>query len=209
LDADDLAGFKGIIKAKEHKKEFATRIYQWMNSNDAASQVLREMGAITSAGKLDMAVVEKLRAFVSGLTDARLKDVLSKNAVFAGKSIAHSQARATNKVLKDIEHEPEGKFGLMIKLYNYIRTKLDKYEDKDRAFKRMLDKIPLAHDPTGNPSEVGKGAYHLWKNFKGQQVDVESAIKDLNTHYNFPAGKEHRANKAAGRGEQIRQIGDI
>jgi hypothetical protein len=209
LEADELAGFKGIITAKKHKKEFVTRIYQWANSNDAAHQILIDMHMITPEGKLSMPNIEKLRAFLSELTDARLKDVLSKSAVNTGKSIAHTAARASNKVLKDMEHDPDSKFNMMIKLYNYISPKMEKYEDKERAFQRMLDKIPVAHDPNGKPNEIGKGAYYLYKNYKGKKVDPSAAIKELNVHYRYPAGRKHRAEKAEGRGNAIRKVGDI
>lgn len=209
LEPDELASFKGILHAKENKQEFATRLLHWSQTDDVAHHILQSMGMVTADNKLHLNNIEKLRTFLASVTDARLKDIMSKSTVYSGKSIVHAAKRSSNKILKDLEHEPNGKQGLILKLYHYISKKVKDKTDKERSFRRMLEKIPLAHTSEGKPSEIGKGAYALFKQFGGKTLDPEQAITTLNQRYHEPADLPHRAEKASGRGESIRKVADI
>ncbi len=46
---------------------------------------------------------------MGSISDARLKDVISKSSVYAGKKNAHDAARSSNKILKDVEHDSNSK----------------------------------------------------------------------------------------------------
>lgn len=212
LNADEWSSFKGIIHAKQNRQQFVTRLYQLAYSDDVAHNILQSMKMITPENKLSTKNIEKLRTFLSSVSDSRLKDILSKQAVYAGKSAAHANARSSNAVLKGIDNEPNGRYSMMLKLYHYISRKVGQSEDKERAFRRMLEKIPQAHDQGGQPNEIGKGAYTLFKQFGGRVLDPEAAIATLNKlsgRHNQPADLPHRAEKASGRNDSIRKVGEI
>lgn len=208
LEADELASFKGIINARQNKKQFITRLYQLAYSDDVAHNIFQRMKLITPENKLSTHNIEKLRTFLTSVSDARLHDILSKNIVNTGKSIIHAAKRSSNKVLKDIEYG-QGNHNMILKLYHYISRKVAKNDDKERAFRRMLEKIPQAHDQNGQPSEIGRGAYALFKQFGGKPLDPEQAISVLNQRYHEPADLPHRAEKSQGRGTSIRKVGEI
>jgi len=209
LSPEEMALFRGILIARKHKKQFIERLHALMNNNEVGYGLMQNLHLISDDGKIAMQNVEQLREFLSGLTPARLKDVLSKSVVYAGKKIIHDTKRANNKVIKDIGDQPQGKFSLMIKLYHYIARRIEGQEDKNRAFRRMLDKIPLAHDKQGEPSIIGKGAYQLQKTFNGQKIDPRVAYKKLKDLYFYPADRKHRAEKATDRGESIQKVAKI
>lgn len=209
MNPEEMALFRGILTARKHKKQFVERLHGLMNNNEVGYGLAQHLGLISGDNKIAMDRVEQLREFLSGVTNARLKDIMSKSTVYAGKKIIHDTKRANNKVIKDIGDDPQGKFSLMIKLYHYIARRVEGQQDKNRAFRRMLDKIPLAHDKNGNPSLIGKGAYQLQKQFGGQKIDPRVAFKKLKDLYWYPADRKHRSDKATDRGESIRTVAKV
>lgn len=209
MNPEEMALFRGILIAREHKKQFIERLHALMNNNEVGYGLVQHMGLISADGKIAMDKVEQLREFLAGVSNARLKDIMSKSTVYAGKKVIHDTKRANNKVIKDLGDQPQGKFNLMIKLYHYISRRIQGQQDKNRAFRRMLDKIPLAHDKNGNPSIIGKGAYQLQKAFDGQKLDPSVAYKKLKDLYFYPANRKHRADKATDRGESIKKVAEI
>ena len=212
LEPEALAEFKGIIRAKESKKGFTDRLYNFIERNPSAIETFRRTNIIDDNDALQMNVVEDLRSFLSELSPARLKDVMSKAAVYATKKITHDTHRAKNAVLKDLEKNPHGVNSQAIKVYNYISRRIQKYEDQGRAFRRFMDKLPMVTNSDGTPNAIGIGASTLFKTFGGKTItkaDKDAAIKQLNTAYRYPASDERRAAKAATRGETINKLSDI
>lgn len=208
LNPDELAGFKHVIRLQKHKKEFMTKLHEWAKGNDVAITLLKNIGLITPEGRLSAANTEKLREFLKSLSNARLKDVISKASVYAGKKITHDEHRAKNAVLKGLEKNPRGTYSKMLKVYDYITSKIGDAQDKDRAFRRALDKLPAAHSD-GQPNLIGKGAYKLHKMFGGKKIDFDTAIRELDKAYRFPADRTRRAAKSETRGETIKDVSEI
>lgn len=208
LNPQEWTLFKGIVDAKESKQEFVTRLHQLAQDNEVGHSLIQNMGLITDDNKLDMVTIEKFRTFLSSVTPARLKDVISKSSVYSGKKTIHDKHLAKNAVLKGLEKDPSGKYSLMIKLYHYISSKIVDQQDKEKAFRRIMSKVPLAND-AGAINIIGKGAYQLYKMYKGQKLDPTEAIKHLNDRYFYPADRGKRADKASGRGENIKKHTEI
>lgn len=208
MNPEEMAQFRGIITAKEHKKEFVTKLYHWINSNDVARNIAANMKLITPNNKISIENIKKLREFLAGVADPRLKDILSKASVYRGKKIVHDAHLAKNKVIKDFGNK-QTRYYKMLKLYHYISRQIGDQVDRERTFERLLSKIPQVHDKSGNLTLIGKGARKLFKLFDGKTLDPQEAIKTLQTRTNFPADKPHRAKKAHGRGESIRKVSEI
>jgi hypothetical protein len=208
LSAEDMASIRGLIQAKEQKQGFFDRLQNLISDNPSVTRELENMGIIYD-GKLAADRIESLRQFLSSQTPARLKDILSKDAVYAAKKSAHDEARSANKVVRDIEQNTSTDYKRMVRLYHFITRRLEGQADKERGFRRMLQKIPLAHDNDGNPSKIGKGAYKLFKAFGGKKLDFDDAIRELNNATNYPASRERRAKKATGRGKSIKKSSEI
>lgn len=213
LDPKEMAMFKGIVNAKENKQEFVLRLAHWARRDDVGHSTMQRMGLINGEGKLSGPEIESLRDFLGSVSDARLKDIVSKAQTYSSKSIAHAERRAGNEVLKQTEENPTGKYNLAMKLYNLIGGKIAGMKDPERSFRRALQQITIAHDSNGGLSDVGKAALTLYHEYKGQRVDPKIALARLQSHSkgygDGQAGPEKRAEKAGGRGRQMRSDLDL
>lgn len=211
FDPEDLALFKGIIKARQSKKEFITRLHSFVEENPASAQ-LRQMNILTDNDELQPAAVEDLREFLASLTPARLKDVVSKGIIYSTKKMTHDEHRAKNAVLKDMEKSKHGVYATAFKVYNYVSKRIGEFKDKDRAFRRFMSRLPMTRDSDGQLNQIGVGATALFRQFKGQLIsksDRDRAIEELNKAYTAPATGNRRAAKSATRGETLGSTMDI
>jgi hypothetical protein len=204
LDATEWARFKGIVAAKENKQQFAMQLIQFTRSNEVAHAIVQRMGLIGDNGKLNGDAVDSLREFLSSTSDARLRDIISKDMTNSGKLQAHTDARARNHQLNSMDKAPAGRTALTLKLYNYLVQKTRGMADRERSARRILGKLKLAHDKSGQMNDVGQGAMYLFNTLNGEKVDPKTAIAKLKARYFEPADREHRADKATGRNDQIR-----
>lgn len=208
ITPEELSNFKGLVNAKENKREFMNRLYSWTHSNDVSLQLLQNMGLVNGASKIDLGNIEDFREFLETLSIPRIKDILSKSAVYAGKKMTHDEHRNKNAVLKDIEKNPSSVYAKIIDTYNQISPTLAQAQDKRRSLVRALQKVPNAI-VDGKLSNLGKGVVQLFKQFNGQKIDTDEAIKSLNAAYNSPASRDRRNAKAETRGQTIKDIADI
>ncbi len=212
IDPNEFAQFKGLVKAKENKKAFTDRLYDWVNSNESSYKLLRNMRIVDSQGNLDIKSVEDFRDFLEHLSIPRLKDVLSKSSVYTGKKMAHDEQRAANAVFKDMEKNPDSAYQKIINIYNEISPSIANAKDKRRSLYRMLEKVPGAIDEDNKLTKLGKGVFVLFKQFNGTPISDESvkdATQELNNAYYYPADRGRRNAKAETRGQAIRKISEI
>ena len=208
ITPEEFSNFKGLVTAKENKREFMHRLYTWTQTNDVSLKLLQNMGLVNNSGKIDLGNIEDFREFLEGLSIPRIKDILSKSSVYAGKSITHAEHRNKNAVLKDIENNPSSIYSKIIDTYNKISPNISRAKDKRRALSRALQEIPNAV-VNGKLSNLGKGVVRLFKQFKGGRIDTEQAIASLNAAYNSPASRDRRNAKAETRGQTIKDIADL
>lgn len=211
LSSEEFSEFKNILNLKENKKNFLDKLYNFINENHNANKIFTNMGFISGAS-IHIDQIELFRQFVSSLTNARLKDIFSKEMIYSSKKITHDTHRAKNAVLKDMEHNPSGVYSQMMAVYNFVSKKIMSSENKTNDFKKIMNNIPRVKNSDGKLNEIGNGVVKLFKEFNGSLItksSKQSAIDILNYHYNNIATPERRAAKADTRGETLSKISDL